>query len=361
MADQAVRSDPFKSSGEESISWGLGGPESEVIVYAAGPQTGLGITVAEHIWPAGDVGGLHSHGLEDEGFYIREGEVTVTMPDSGDEFVAGPGEFIWHPRGGRHTYAVGQDSPARVIQFLVPGTRLVPGFFADLAAGRGGDLTDPAALEELFRWAREDYGVTFYSPEEGGGADGADANGLNSGAADSSDGSDSGFRAVSNRPFKSDASKVQKMEIGRGMMTDVRMVFHAFGHQTGNTFGLTEIFWGPGAVAGPHVHHLEDEGFVVLEGELTLHVAGSGTIKARAGDFVWAPRGIPHYYSVTGENGARVLVFEVPGGSLTDFFFLAATEGRGADIESDEDLARFVAWSSKNFGIEFLDPADFPE
>jgi hypothetical protein len=64
---------------------------------------------------------------------------------------------------------------------------------------------------------------------------------------------------------------------------------------------------------------------------------------------------------VTGEKGARVLVFEVPGGTLMDFFYRTAVEGRGADIESDQDLQEFVEWTSRNFGIDFMDPDLFSE
>jgi mannose-6-phosphate isomerase-like protein (cupin superfamily) len=356
-------STPFISRDDRSeISWSLGGEPSRLIVHADGKRTGGAVAVAEHHWAAGSAGGLHSHGLEDEGFYVVEGHLTVTMPDLGEPFEVGPGEFLWQPRLSRHDYAVSEAGPARVLQFLVPGGDLIPGFFADIADGR--------SLDDVVEWAGQDYGVSFYegsepatvnqrllddaasagpTPLRGRPGTGLPEDGLVT------------YQPVSNKPFKSDPAKSEIMQIGRGMMTDVRMVFHAFGFQTGNTFGLIEIDWGPGDVAGPHVHHLEDEGFFVLEGELTMHVAGAGEIPARAGDFVWAPRGIPHYYSVTGEQGARVLVFEVPGGTLMDFFYRTAVEGRGADIESDQDLQEFVEWTSRNFGIDFMDPDLFSE
>lgn len=356
-------SEPFTSKDNtKEIAWSLEGEPSRLIVHASGEQTGRAVTVAEHIWPAGSLGGLHSHALEDEGFYVLEGELTVTMPDLGETYGVGPGEFLWHPRLSRHTYAVSERGQARVLQFLVPGTELVPGFFADIERGR--------APAEIVDWAAADYGVSFYEGPEPSRLDqqllaAAKATGptplVQGPGVAAEDGGLIPFQPVSNKPFKSDPTKSELMQIGRGMMTDVRMVFHAFGFQTGNTFGLIEIFWGPGDVAGPHVHHLEDEGFFVLEGELTMHVAGAGQIPARAGEFVWAPRGVPHYYSVTGEKGARVLVFEVPGGSLIDFFYRGATEGRGAEIESDEGLQRFVEWTSTNFGIDFMDPEMFPE
>jgi mannose-6-phosphate isomerase-like protein (cupin superfamily) len=342
-------SEPFSSKDNtREISWSLGGEPSRLIVHADGQRTGGAVTVAEHHWDAGSAGGLHSHGLEDEGFYVIEGELTVNMPDLGESYEVGPGEFLWHPRLNRHDYAVSEAGPARLLQFLVPGGDLVPGFFADIEAGR--------SLDDVLSWGKQDYGVDFYE-----GSEPPTVNQQLLAAATAADPTPQSPQPVSNKPFKSDPTQSEIMQIGRGMMTDVRMIFHAFGFQTGNTFGLIEIEWGPGDVAGPHVHHLEDEGFFVLEGELTMHVAGAGQIPARAGEFVWAPRGIPHYYSVTGERGARVLVFEVPGGTLIDFFYRAATEARGADIESDQDLQRFVEWSSENFGIDFMDPDTFPE
>jgi len=364
-------SEPFTSKDNtKEITWSLDGTPSRLIVHASGEQTGRAVTVAEHVWPAGSSGGLHSHHFEDEGFYLLEGELTVTMPNHGETYEVRPGEFLWHPRLTRHTYAVSDSGPARVLQFLVPGTDLVPGFFEELESGRAGDLEAPGAMEELIGWAQDDYGVSFYEGSEPATVNQrllADAKAAGPtplrgqpGTGLPEDGLIT-YQPVSNKPFKSDPSKSEPMRIGRGMMTDVRMIFHAFGFQTGNTFGLIEIYWGPGDVAGPHVHHLEDEGFFVLEGELTMHVAGTGQIPARAGEFVWAPRGIPHYYSVSGEKGARVLVFEVPGGTLMDFFYRTATEGRGADIDSDEDLQQFVEWTSTNFGIDFMDPAMFPE
>jgi mannose-6-phosphate isomerase-like protein (cupin superfamily) len=354
---------PFISKDDrQEINWSLGGEPSRLVVHADGQRTGGAVSVAEHYWPAGSAGGLHSHGLEDEGFYVIEGELTVTMPDLGESYEVGPGDFLWHPRLSRHDYAVSEAGPARVLQFLVPGGDLVPGFFADIEAGR--------SLDDVVAWGKKDYGVDFYEGSEPPTVNQqllADASSagpvplrLQPGTGLPEAGSIP-YQPVSNKPFKSDRAKSEIMQIGRGMMTDVGMIFHAFGFQTGNTFGLIEIDWGPGDVAGPHVHHLEDEGFFVLEGELTMHVAGVGQIPVQAGEFVWAPRGIPHYYSVTGEKGARVLVFEVPGGTLMDFFYRTATEGHGTDIESDEDLQRFVEWTSQNFGIDFMDPDMFPE
>ena len=49
-----------------------------------------------------------------------------------------------------------------------------------------------------------------------------------------------------------------------------------------------------------------------LEGSVTLKV-GETTIEASAGDYLFAPRDIPHRYSV-GDAGCRMLFICTPGG-----------------------------------------------
>lgn len=75
---------------------------------------------------------------------------------------------------------------------------------------------------------------------------------------------------------------------------------------------IIEITEPPGTEAPLHVHHREDEGFWILDGEVTLYV-GDETIEASAGDFAWGPRDIPHRYTV-GPNGCRMLFICTPGG-----------------------------------------------
>src|SRR5690348_5753318 len=55
-----------------------------------------------------------------------------------------------------------------------------------------------------------------------------------------------------------------------------------------------------------HVHHHEDEAFHVLEGELRLRV-GDEQLTLSAGETALAPRGVPHTYLVTSDQGARWL------------------------------------------------------
>ena len=67
----------------------------------------------------------------------------------------------------------------------------------------------------------------------------------------------------------------------------------------------------PGAEAPLHVRRRDDEGFWVLEGDVTFEV-GDTTIEASAGDYVFGPRDIPHRFTV-GDQGCRMLFILVPG------------------------------------------------
>jgi quercetin dioxygenase-like cupin family protein len=81
---------------------------------------------------------------------------------------------------------------------------------------------------------------------------------------------------------------------------------------TGGQMTIVEVTEHPGAEAPLHVHHRDDEGFWILEGEVTFHV-GDQTIEASAGDYVFAPRDIPHRFMV-GDRACRMLFILVPGG-----------------------------------------------
>jgi quercetin dioxygenase-like cupin family protein len=81
---------------------------------------------------------------------------------------------------------------------------------------------------------------------------------------------------------------------------------------TGGQLTIVEISAPPSLGVPLHVHHRDDEGFWILEGEVTFEV-GDTTIEASAGDYLFAPRDIPHRFTV-GAGGCRMLFIMVPGG-----------------------------------------------
>jgi mannose-6-phosphate isomerase-like protein (cupin superfamily) len=84
--------------------------------------------------------------------------------------------------------------------------------------------------------------------------------------------------------------------------------------QTGGRYSLVEILVPefPKEEGLLHVHHFEDEGFYVLEGEMTFYI-GDQTKKARPGSFLFGPKDVPHAFTV--ESGpARLLFILSPAG-----------------------------------------------
>ena len=81
---------------------------------------------------------------------------------------------------------------------------------------------------------------------------------------------------------------------------------------TGGRYTLLDVRMPPGAASPLHVHHTEDEGFYVLEGNVTI-VVGDETVELAAGQHAFGPRDIPHRFTV-GPDGARMIWVLTPGG-----------------------------------------------
>ena len=128
----------------------------------------------------------------------------------------------------------------------------------------------------------------------------------------------------------------------------------ATGADTGGRVAIIDVTEPPGAVAPKHVHHKEDEGFWVLEGEVTFDVGGT-TIVARA-DYTFGPRDIPHSYRV-GPDGCRMLFIVTPAGfeELVRLISVPA-ESRSLPPRPHEppDIADFPALLA-GYGCELLD------
>jgi quercetin dioxygenase-like cupin family protein len=115
---------------------------------------------------------------------------------------------------------------------------------------------------------------------------------------------------------------------------------------TGGTYGLVDMIEvPPGDMPPLHVHHTHDEGFLLLEGEISLFLPGR-EIALRAGEFVLAPRGVPHTYQV-GDAPARWLVVSTP----------ASFEQFVEDVAALEELTpEALAAAGAAHGIEILGP-----
>ncbi|HET7560119.1 MAG TPA: cupin domain-containing protein [Limnochordia bacterium] len=108
-----------------------------------------------------------------------------------------------------------------------------------------------------------------------------------------------------------------------------------------------------------HIHHTEDELFVVLEGEFRFLI-GDELRTGRGGQLILAPKGVPHTYRVDSTSGGRWLTITARG----DFERFVQTMGRNADREAlpppsghpSPEAAEALATTAREFGIELVGP-----
>jgi quercetin dioxygenase-like cupin family protein len=119
--------------------------------------------------------------------------------------------------------------------------------------------------------------------------------------------------------------------------------FKATTESTGGAFALLEASIPPGSGPPPHLHTTEDEAFYLLAGELQI-TAGPDTFVARAGDFVFVPRGTLHGFINPGVDAARALILFTPAGfeRFFDEIGAPARPGEQAPPLTTDALERIV-------------------
>jgi quercetin dioxygenase-like cupin family protein len=131
--------------------------------------------------------------------------------------------------------------------------------------------------------------------------------------------------------------------------------------QTGGQYTLVEILVPefPMEESLLHVHHFEDEGFYILEGEMTFYV-GDQTIKARPGSFLFGPKDVPHAFSV--DSGPARLLFVLSPAGMEGLIREMGESARSLSIPpppeeppDEAEMGRLVAIAAK-YGGEMLGP-----
>lgn len=100
------------------------------------------------------------------------------------------------------------------------------------------------------------------------------------------------------------------------------------GRQTGNAFSLLEALVPAGTGPPPHVHHAEDETFVLLEGAVDFHVADA-VHRAEPGSVIFVPRGVRHHFANVAEGLAKMLFMYSPAGMEAMFPEIGTPGTRG--------------------------------
>ena len=138
------------------------------------------------------------------------------------------------------------------------------------------------------------------------------------------------------------------------VVSDVYRVM-ATSAETGGLLGLVDAIVPPGGGPPPHVHSREDEFFYVIEGEITFHVESREPIRARAGTFVFSPRGVRHRFANESARPARMLFGVLPGGMEKMFIETGARLEPGVKTPAPVTgaaIERLVKTAAERYGVK---------
>jgi quercetin dioxygenase-like cupin family protein len=130
----------------------------------------------------------------------------------------------------------------------------------------------------------------------------------------------------------------------------------ATGEQTDGKYALCDALVPPGGGPPPHIHSREEEGFYILEGEITFTVNGERTV-AGPGTFANIPIGVPHSFRNESDRPARMLISVAPAG-LERMFFEVGQElppGATSAPPSKDEIEKLIA-AAPRYGITLLPP-----
>jgi quercetin dioxygenase-like cupin family protein len=128
----------------------------------------------------------------------------------------------------------------------------------------------------------------------------------------------------------------------------------ATGEETNSAFFQFEAIVPAGGGPPPHIHRREDESFYVVSGDLEILI-GDSTYQAKAGDFVFIPRGTVHRFKNQGGTSAVQLVTFVPAG-MDGYFreaFTPVTDPNAAPPPVTDELIRKMHEAAPKYGVEF--------
>jgi quercetin dioxygenase-like cupin family protein len=128
--------------------------------------------------------------------------------------------------------------------------------------------------------------------------------------------------------------------------------FLATGEDTNGKYALWEALVPPGGGPPPHTYSQEEEGFYILEGEITFTM-GDQRLVVSPGTFANMPVGTPHSFKNESGRLARMLISVAPAGLEKMFFEVGVPMPPGATTAApptNEEIERLLAVAPK-YGI----------
>src|ERR687893_1444366 len=330
--------------GEGNARWWGGGLAT---IKDTGKETDDLYSIVEVLEPHGAQAPLHLHRKEDEAFYVLEGEMTFHIGEK--TIKARPGSFVLGPRDVPHTYTV-DSGPARLLFLLSPAgfegfveaiskpakARTLPPSKSEDPSDED-DTTDEAESES-FAVLEARYGCEIVGTLPG---------------------RQPGREQGKEESMKEDVARAYGLEEGEGearWWLGGLATIKATDKETGGRYSLVEVL-DPEGEGALHVHHREDEGFWILEGELTFEV-GDETIKASAGSFVFGPKDVPHRYTVD-SGPAKILYILSPAG-FEEFIYATSEPAKERTLPpppesppTEAEMEQLVA-VARQYGMELV-------
>jgi len=128
--------------------------------------------------------------------------------------------------------------------------------------------------------------------------------------------------------------------------------FLATGEDTNGKYAMWEAIVPPGGGPPPHVHSREEEGFYILEGEITFHV-GEKRIVATGWNVRQHAGRTPHSFKNESNRSAKMLISVAPAGLEKMFFEVGVPVVQGATAAApptEEEIEKLIAVAPR-YGI----------
>ncbi|MGH2454642.1 MAG: cupin domain-containing protein [Candidatus Limnocylindria bacterium] len=97
------------------------------------------------------------------------------------------------------------------------------------------------------------------------------------------------------------------------LLPGISVIFKLTGEDTGGALAIVDHPFEVGALVPPHIHHLEDEISIVLEGEIGFR-SNNKEVVLGAGGFIFKPRGEVHAMWNAGSARGRIVEIVTPAG-----------------------------------------------
>ena len=138
-----------------------------------------------------------------------------------------------------------------------------------------------------------------------------------------------------------------------GLAPGIGVTFKIDGEDTGGALSIVEHPFAVGALVPPHVHTLEDEISIVLEGEIGFRSEDKEVVLG-AGGYIIKPRGEVHAMWNAGSSPARMIEVISPAGFERFFRELVEMTAAGAPDFDEVKLA-------ERYQLPFAQPEWLPD